>query len=214
MSLTEIEKYLFYNLIRSCIDQKRPVGSKFLAKKIKHKLSAPSLRIYLRKLAKNGYLENVALEGRLPTDKGWYYYLTNYHLKPEIKIPEKFNLEINDLLEMISQLTKNVVFFFETEMMIKGLKNVLLTEEKDLAEDLLNLSENIEKLFANLDKNKKINILIGAKIKESKTKKISLIAYRDQEKIFGFLGPKINYYHTNLVLLKKLIKNDRRKITN
>jgi transcriptional regulator of heat shock response len=37
MSLTEIEKYLFYNLTRSCIDQKRPIGSKFLAKKIKHK---------------------------------------------------------------------------------------------------------------------------------------------------------------------------------
>jgi transcriptional regulator of heat shock response len=206
MSLTEIEKYLFYNLTRSCIDQKRPIGSKFLAKKIKHKLSAPSLRIYLRKLAKNGYLENVALEGRLPTDKGWYYYLEKYHLNPEIKIPEKFNLEINDLLETISKLTKNVVFFFETEMMIKGLRNVLLTEEKDLAEDLLNLSENIEKLFTDL--NKKINILIGAKIKESKTKNLSLIAYRDQKRIFGFLGPKINYYHTNLVLLKKLIKND------
>lgn len=206
MSLTEIEKYLFYNLTRSCIDQKRPIGSKFLAKKIKHKLSAPSLRIYLRKLAKNGYLENVALEGRIPTDKGWYYYLIKYHLKPEIKIPEKFNLEFNDLLEMISQLTKNIVFFFETEKVIKGLRNVLLTEEKDLAEDLLNLSENIEKLFADL--NKEINILIGAKIKESKTKNLSLIAYRDQKRIFGFLGPKINYYHTNLVLLKKLIKND------
>jgi transcriptional regulator of heat shock response len=205
MSLTEIEKYLFYNLTRSCIDQKRPIGSKFLAKKMKHKLSAPSLRIYLRKLAKNGYLKNVAL-GRLPTDKGWYYYLKNYHLKPEIKIPEKFNLEINDLLEMVSRLTKNVVFFFETEIMIKGLKNVLLAEEKKLAEDLLNLSENIDKLFANLDK--EINILIGAKIKGSETKNLSLIAYQDQNKFFGFLGPKINYYHTNLVLLKKLIKND------
>jgi len=206
MSLTETEKYLFYNLIRSCIHQKRPIGSKFLAKKIKNKLSAPSLRIYLRKLVKNGYLENVALEGRLPTDKGWYYYSKKYHLKPEIQIPEKFNFEIDDLLEMISQLTKNVVFFFEAELIIRGLKNALLTEEKDLAEDLLNLSENIEKLFANLDN--EINILIGAKIKESKTKNLSLIAYRDQKRIFGFLGPKINYYHTNLVLLKKLIKND------
>jgi len=206
MSLTKTESFLLYNLIRTCIDRKKPVGSKLLAKKIKNRLSPPSLRIHLRKLVKNGYIENIALTGRLPTDKGWYYYLKNYYLNPEIKIPDNFNIGTLELLELISELTKNVVFFFENKFIIKGLKNALLAQERELAEDWLNLSESLEKLIINLDK--EINVLIGAKIKESKTKKLSLIAYRDQKRIFGFLGPKINYYHTNLVLLKKLIKND------
>jgi transcriptional regulator of heat shock response len=195
MSLTKKQKFLFYKLIRSCIEKRGPVGSKLLAKKIKNKLSPPSLRIYLRKIAENGYLENVGDFGRLPTDKGWYYYLENYDLKPEIKVPDVFDLDL------ISELTKNVVFLFDDEFRIRGLKNVLDIQEKEIVEDMLSLVENLEKIIENLEND--INILIGEKIKESKTKKLSLLAYKNKDKIIGFLGPKINYYHTQISLLEK-----------
>ncbi len=199
MSLNPKQKFLFYKLIRSCIEKRGPVGSKLLAKKIKNKLSPPSLRIYLRKIAENGYLENVGDFGRLPTDKGWYYYLKNYNLKPEIKVPDVFDLDL------ISELTKNVVFIFDDELRVRGLKNVLEIQEKEIIEDILCLVENLEKIIENLKND--INILIGEKIEESKTKKLSLLAYKSESKIIGFLGPKINYYHTHLSLLKKF-KNE------
>jgi transcriptional regulator of heat shock response len=199
MSLNQKQRFLFYKLIRSCIEKRGPVGSKLLAKKIKNKLSPPSLRIYLRKIAENGYLENVGDFGRLPTDKGWYYYLENYDLKPEINVPDIFDLNL------ISELTKNIVFLFDDELMIRGLKNVLEIQEKEIVEDMLSLVENLEKIIENLENG--INILIGEKIKESKTKKLSFLAYKSESKIIGFLGPKINYYHTHLSLLKKL-KNE------
>jgi len=198
MSLNQKQKFLFYKLIRSCIEKGGPVGSKLLAKKIKNKLSPPSLRIYLRKIAENGYLENVSDFGRLPTDKGWYYYLENYDLKPEIKVPNVFDLDL------ISDLTKNIVFLFDDELKVRGLKNVLEIQEKEIVEDMLGLVENLEKIIENLKND--INILIGEKIKESKTKKLSLLAYKNKNKIIGFLGPKINYYHTHLSLLKKIQK--------
>jgi transcriptional regulator of heat shock response len=198
MSLNQKQKFLFYKLIRSCIEKGGPVGSKLLAKKIKNKLSPPSLRIYLRKIAENGYLENVSDFGRLPTDKGWYYYLENYDLKPEIKVPNVFDLDL------ISDLTKNIVFLFDDELKVRGLKNVLAIQEKEIVEDMLGLVENLEKIIENLKND--INILIGEKIKESKTKKLSLLAYKNKNKIIGFLGPKINYYHTHLSLLKKIQK--------
>jgi transcriptional regulator of heat shock response len=199
MSLNIKQKFLFYKLIRSCIEKRGPVGSKFLAKKIKNKLSPPSLRIYLRKIAENGYLENIGDFGRLPTDKGWYYYLENYDLKPEIKVPDVFDLDL------ITEVTKNIVFIFNDEILIRGLKNVLAIQEKEIVEDILYLVENLEKIIENLEEG--IHILIGAKIKESKTKKLSLLAYKNKNKVLGFLGPKINYYHTHLSLLKKF-KNE------
>jgi len=200
MSLTQKQRFLFYKLIRSCIEKRGPVGSKSLAKKIKNKLSPPSLRIYLRKIAESGYLENVGDNfGRLPTDKGWYYYLENYDLKPEIKVPDVFDLDL------ISELTKNIVFLFDDELRVRGLKNILEIREKEIIEDMLCLVENLEKILGNLEKG--VNILIGEKIKTSKTKKLSLLAYKNKNKIIGFLGPKINYYHTYLSLLKKF-KNE------
>jgi transcriptional regulator of heat shock response len=200
MSLNQKQRFLFYKLIRSCIEKRGPVGSKLLAKKIKNKLSPPSLRIYLRKIAESGYLENVGDLGRLPTDKGWYYYLENYDLKPEIKVkvPDVFDLDL------ISELTKNIVFLFDDELKVRGLKNVLAIQEKEIIEDMLGLVENLEKIIENLKND--INILIGEKIKESKTKKLSLLAYKNKNKIIGFLGPKINYYHAHLSLLKKIKK--------
>jgi transcriptional regulator of heat shock response len=199
MSLNQKQRFLFYKLIRSCIEKRGPVGSKLLAKKIKNKLSPPSLRIYLRKIAENGYLENVGGNfGRLPTDKGWYYYLENYDLRPEIKVPDVFDLDL------ISELTKNIVFLFDGELRIRGLKNILSIQEKEIIEDMLGLVENLEKIIENLEND--INILIGEKIEESKTKKLSLLAYKNKNKVIGFLGPKINYYHTHLSLLKKIQK--------
>ena len=205
MSLAEKQKFLFYKLARSCIEKGGPVGSKFLAKKIKNKLSAPSLRIYLRKIAESGYLENVGDFGRLPTDKGWYYYLENYDLKPEIRLRETFDLD-----ETI-KLTKNIFFTFENELSLRGLKNILEIEEKEIIGDILSLVENLEKIIENLEEG--LNVLIGHRLEESKTKKLSLLAYKDKNRTIGFLGSKINYYHTQLYLLKKL-KNERGKITN
>jgi len=200
MLLSEKQRFLFYNLIRGCMEKRGPVGSKFLAKKIKNKLSPPSLRIYLRRISESGYLENIGDNfGRLPTDKGWYYYLENYDLKPEIKVPNVFDLDL------ISELTKNIVFLFNEELRVRGLKNVLEIQEKEIVEDMLCLVENLEKIVENLEQG--INILIGEKIKESKTKKLSLLVYKNKNKIIGFLGPKINYYHTHLSLLKKF-KNE------
>ena len=199
MSLDQRQRYLFYNLVRCCIEKKGPVGSKILAKKIGNKLSPPSLRIYLRKIVEYGYLENIGDVGRLPTDKGWYYYLKNYKLKPEIKLSGIFDLNL------ISELTKNIAFIFENELIVKGLKNALEISEKEVIEDLFNLVENLEKIIENLENG--LNILIGEKLLESKTKKLSILAYKNKNRIIGFLGPKINYYHTHLIFFKKL-KND------
>jgi transcriptional regulator of heat shock response len=196
MSLNKRQRLLLYYLIRYCIIRQKPVGSKILSKKIKKRFAASTIRLYLRKLASEGYIENVGSAGRLPSDKGWYYYLRNYELYPEIDIPDRLNLNL------ISNLTKNIVFLYDKILTIKGLKNIVYIKNKEIIEDMLYIVENLEKIIHNL--NNDINILIGEKLQESKTKKLSLLAYKNKDKIFGFLGQKINYYHANLALLKKI----------
>lgn len=212
MPLESVKKrFIFYNLARSCIEARKPIGSKFLAKRINNKLAHSTLRLYLRQMVNDGYLENAScFSGRLPTPKGWHFYIKKFKLKPERKIPERFDRE--NFLEGISSLTRNVVFtrdMFSSRFIIKGLKYVVDDiQDRQVTKDILNIVENLEPLINQLD-SEKIVIRIGHQISFSQSKKISLIAYRCPDSIIGFLGQQINYYHTNLVLLKNFFfKNE------
>lgn len=206
------KKFIFYNLARSCIEERKPIGSKFLAKKIKNKLAHSTLRLYLRQMVNAGYLENAPyFSGRVPTPKGWHFYIRKFKLKPERKIPEKFSKE--NLFEEISSLTRNVVFvkdIFSSRFMVKGLEYIVDDiRDPQIIKDILITVENLESLINQL-KSEKVIVRIGDQLSFSQSKKISLIAYRCENLIVGFLGQQINCYHTNLILLRNLfLKNDQ-----
>lgn len=208
------KKFIFYNLARSCIEKRKPVGSKFLAKKINNKLAHSTLRLYLRQMVNAGYLENAPyFSGRLPTSKGWYFYIKNFKLRPEKKIPEKFNQE--NVFEEIAFLTRNVIFGRDkssSQFVIKGLE-YLVDDIRDshIIKDILIIVENLELLINQLESNK-IIIHIGEQFSFSQSKKISLIAYRCVDLIVGFLGQQINCYHTNLFLLKNIFLKDEQQL--
>lgn len=210
MSLTEIQRFIFYNFVRNHIKKRKPIGSKILAKKLK-KFSPPTLRFYFQKLVEQGYLENVEdFSGRQPTERGWHYYLENYELKPEIKLPEK-TTPLDEFLKKVAFLTKNVVFYresFASRYIFRGLKNSLAQlEERDLLLDFGEMIENLEKTLTKI--NKDFEVLIGKEIEGSRTKKLSLIIKKSENFEIGFLGPKINYYHTLFSVFQNL--NNGRK---
>jgi transcriptional regulator of heat shock response len=212
MFLGEKQKFVFYNLARSCIDKREPIGSKLLAKKIKNKLSPPMLRIYLRRLVSAGYVENAPrFLGRLPTSKGWYVYIKKFKLKPEKKIPSKFNPDC--LLDELASFTRNVVFSNDSvvsRFVVKGLKYIIEDiRENEVAEDILNIVEKLDSLFEEFN-DEKIKIFIGDRFYLSQSKKVSLIGYRRGDFIVGFLGHQINCYHTNVTLLKKILATNER----
>ncbi len=203
MSLNETQRHVFYNLVRDHIRTKKPIGSKILAKKLKI-FSPPTLRFHFRKLVKKGYLRNSKnFTGREPTEKGWHYYLESYELKPEIKITFKNSLE--EFLENVAWLTENIVFFRKRDsdqFIFKGLKKVLSSfNDKDFLFDIGELIENLEKIVATIENDK---ILIGREIKESKSGSLSLIIKKTKDFEIGFLGHKINFYHTLFLVFRDL----------
>lgn len=209
MSLSQLQKQIFYKFIRYHIQTKEPLGSKLLSKKLRKKLAVSTIRFYLRQLVACGYLENTKeFTGRIPTDKGWYFYLSNYDLKPEIKIP--LDLTFDDL-EDISILTKNAVFYhdgYSLRLVIKGLKYLIEEiDDKKVIADLFNLLDCLDKILNSIDN---LKIFLGKDLSFSETKNLSLIAFKDEQKILGFLGHKINYYHANLTLIKRFFEDGRK----
>lgn len=204
MSLNQIQRYIFYNLVRDHIRIKRPIGSKILAKKLK-KFSPPTLRIYFRQLIKEGYLRNVDdFSGREPTEKGWHYYLENYDLLPEIDV--NFKTSFEEFLELLSLTTKNIVFLKDgnsSKFIFKGIKICLAEfDDKKLLSDLGGVLENLEKILSKI--NKELEVLIGKEIEESETGRLSLLVKKTKDIEIGFLGHKINFYHTLHYILKKI----------
>lgn len=202
MSLNKIERFIFYNFVRNHIRQKKPIGSKFLAKKIKN-FSAPTLRFYFQRLVKEGYLQNAKdFLGREPTEKGWRYYFENYKLTPEIKINFKNSLE--EFLGQTAFVTENICFFRaknSSKFIFKGLKKVLISfDDKKFLYDIGVIIENLEKIINKFDD----TILIGKEIKESTSGCISLFIKKTKDFEIGFLGHKINFYHTICFILQQL----------
>lgn len=213
MSLSEVQRFIFYNLVRHHIRKRRPIGSKILARKLK-KFPPPTLRFYFKQISDKGYLvTNPDFLGREPTERGWHYYFENYKLKPEIKLPENV-WPLEDFVEAISSVTKTVGFYREKDSqqyLFKGLKNTLkFLEEKEIALDLVGLLERLDKVLQKI--NEDFKILVGREIEESETKKLSLIIKKINNFELGFLGHKINYYHS-LYLSLKNFDHGRRKGT-
>ncbi len=211
MSLTKKQKFIFYHLTRNSIYNQKPIGSKFLAKKLK-KFSPSTLRFYFQRLVEKGYLEN-NLSGREPTEKGWHYYLQAYKLNPEIDVSFLVGeQEIDEMISKLAELTKNVGFYrraYESKYFLKGLKNLLVYfTNKEIVEDLLKIIEKIETCIDNVEDG--VHFLIGNELKESETKKISLIIFKTKDVEFGFLGPRINYYHT-FSKISEIFSNGKRK---
>lgn len=111
------QKELLKEIVESYINTVRPVGSQALCKKFK--LSSATIRNEMAVLEKLGYLEkNHVSSGRIPSEKGYKYYVDNL-MKPKelngeemLKLQTIFHnqqLQINDTItkcmEIISELT-------------------------------------------------------------------------------------------------------------
>ena len=111
------QKELLKEIVESYINTVRPVGSQALCKKFK--LSSATIRNEMAALEKLGYIEkNHVSSGRIPSEKGYKYYVDNL-MKPKelngeemLKLQTIFHnqqLQINDTItkcmEIISELT-------------------------------------------------------------------------------------------------------------
>jgi heat-inducible transcriptional repressor len=90
INLTERELLILESLIQQFVVTANPIGSRFLSKKIKTKLSPATIRNVLTDLDEKGLIvQPHTSAGRIPTDKGYRVFVNDIMRRTSLSQPEK-----------------------------------------------------------------------------------------------------------------------------
>ncbi len=148
--LNERNKKILQIVVQNYIQTAKPAGSKIICKNYSLKISPATVRNILADLEKEGYLTHpYTSAGRLPTDKGYRFYVDSLNnvecLSAREKIQlckeyqiykyelEKMFLQTSRLLSMISHYTGFVLSIQPERNIFKHLKLIRLGNKKILA---------------------------------------------------------------------------------
>jgi len=229
--ITERQVKILNRIVKDYIGLAQPISSEFLEKKHDFGICPATIRIEMQKLTDKGFIHQLHTSaGRVPTDKGYRFFVDNL-LKSEIpefedvfEIEDIFQGARKDIFKLASRLTKflaeessnfTILNLLERDFFWKeGWEEILREpefEEKDLISNFTELLESFEENIENLKINSGIKIYIGKENPFSKTKDFSIISSRchlpdGEEGIISLLGPKRMAYDKNISLINSLTK--------
>lgn len=234
--ITERQKFILDKIIKEYIRLAEPVSSQFLERKYHLGIRPATVRLECKRLTDLGYLEKPHISaGRVPTDKGYRFFVDKFFEKNkssflEKKVLEKLSVlekEIDDSLKFFSELTSFLADFSSSlaltylsdEMVClkEGWTKVLREPEfqdlncaKEFATMIQKLERNIEE-FLNRGKVSKIKVFIGKESKIPSAENFSLILGevvfpKQQRGALAILGPKRMHYLRNIKLMNSLVK--------
>lgn len=94
IELTDRESLVFELLVKNFIITANPVGSRFLSKKIRTQLSPATIRNVLNDLAEKGLVSQPHTSaGRVPTDKGYRFFVNRFMRRKPLSDAEKKVIE-------------------------------------------------------------------------------------------------------------------------
>jgi transcriptional regulator of heat shock response len=220
---------LLIDIIEEYIETAYPVGSKFLAAKAGLDLSSATIRNEMAELEKDGYIyQPHPSAGRVPTEKGYLFYLENNPEKSDLKAKEKIVLDkaiseilkkfkkdesqaVKELAKQMAELVNETILvgFSPDEFYYTGLSNIFAQPEFREQEKIVNLSAIIDHLDEEMGKIfhkiKKTEVLVGRQNPFGADCSLIITSIGDlPKKIFGILGPMRMDYHRNLNFLNYL----------
>ena len=226
MKITPRQGKLLDVIVKEYIDSATPISSQLLEEKYNFDISPATIRIEMQRLTDKGFLSQPHTSaGRVPTDKGYRFFVDNLKeskfdrgfspIEKEMEDSFKF---FRDLTKKIAELTSNLAFsyFPEEDIFFKeGWENIFKEpefENTDLASKFAEMVENMEKEieeFENFDFPQifigKENLLPGAQEFSTIISRIHLP--RKKEGVVAILGPKRMDYNKNLALVEYISKS-------
>ncbi len=220
------QESLFLNILREHIDSAQAVGSKFLVDKYKLDVSSATIRNDMAELEKLGLITHPHTSaGRVPTERGYKYYIDNYLDVKELAKKDKEGLErarkmntgevmVKNLAKEIANLTKSavVVAFAKNNVYYTGISNLLSQPEFadfDLIYSISEVVDHLDEVVADIfDSVKETQVKLG---KDNYfADNCGSILTRVDDKLVGVLGPIRMDYERNLGLInyaKQLLSN-------
>ncbi len=230
--MTPRQEEILTKIIQEYIACARPVSSQVLERKYRFGICSATIRIEMHKLTKGGYLyQPHPSAGRIPTDKGYRFFVNNLLEKgvKEIPIEGVWENETTDNIKFFHSLTKKlakisrllVVSYLKKENIFWKEGWEIVLKEPEFREkkyflkfvDFLNeLEEKIEEFNDFFERlNSEIQVYIGNENPFEKARDFSTIFFKfcppgKEEGIFSFLGPKRMAYDKSLAVINSLKK--------
>jgi len=232
MIVTERQKEILNRIVADYIDLAQPVSSEFLEEKHHFGICPATIRIEMQKLTDTGFLyQPHTSAGRVPTDKGYRFFVDNLFEKgfPKektlLKVEDLIEREMGDGVRFLQSLTKNLASFssnslalgylFDEDLFWKeGWEDVLGEpefKETKVITDFADVIKHFEKEIEDIKINSEIKVYIGKENPFSKAKEFSIIIsschFPDKEKgVLAIAGPKRMAYDKNINSLNYLTK--------
>jgi transcriptional regulator of heat shock response len=232
--LTERQQKILEIVIRDYIESALPISSKYIEEGYDLGVSPATIRAELYSLIEKGYLyQPHTSSGRVPTDKGYRFFVD---LLSEKEIKRLENKIVKEVRKMREEIEGKIVFmreftrllahtssgltlsYFPTENLLlkEGWKEVLEDPEFDDAgrvRDFIGMvgdfEDNIDS-FLLTEKKDCLRVYIGSEAPFSKKHDFSILVapckIMKKKGMFAILGPKRMAYEKNIHLVESIIK--------
>ena len=210
----------------------QPVASADLVEKYNFNISSPTIRNEMQVLEKNGYIKQpYTSAGRVPTDKGFRYFVNQLMDRVKLSIKEQdvlkhevYKLQLmhmemgRRLAKVLSEHSGAASFtLFPEEVSSVGLSNILnnpalpAEDAKEIAQFFDHLDEHAEKMLKDYATHGEAKTFIGKEIQLSKKSDYSMIVSglslpSGKKGVIGLIGPKSMKYEKNLSLMEYITK--------
>lgn len=229
MLLTERQNVILNSIVEEYINSAEPVSSKLLEKKYGFEVCPATIRIEMQKLTDEGLISQPHTSaGRVPTDKGYRYFVDELLEKDIIENKGTENLfkeeKIEDTVKLLQSLTKNLAdissnlalgyLMSEKILWKEGWEDILGEpefQEKGIISNFAEVIKNFEETVGGLELNSHISVFIGRENPFPKAKEFTTIITKcrfpkNEEGVLAILGPKRMSYGKNINSLNALVK--------
>lgn len=219
---------IFGAIIKEHIVKGNTVASKVLVDKYEFQISPATMRNEMVELEKDGYIyQPHTSAGRIPTEKGWKYFIEHFIDKKQISQKHKeiienifkenainFDLAVKKVSKVLAEISKDAVFvgFSPEDFYYTGLSHLFRNPEfqkinlvHHISEVVDHLDEVISDMFGEISESDDEKILIGQENPFGAECSTIITGYSNGKNVrgvFGILGPIRMNYENNMALIK------------
>lgn len=224
--MTNRQKQILYAIVEQYAEVASPVGSSLLAKLFN--VSSATIRAEMAELEREGYIDQPHTSaGRVPTDKGYRFYVNNLNEHTELAVGPEGRAEkalsarvhhgglpertIRNAVDTLVELTHNLgIATIGQQLYMSGLSNLFGQPEFIQAgqvQQVAHLLDNLEPWLREAAPNEPLSVYIGRENPVGRSAGCSLIVSRfrspfSDRSYIGVLGPTRQNYRDVMALVR------------
>lgn len=224
--MTERQKNILSAIVEQYAEVASPVGSSLMAKLFN--VSSATIRAEMAELERHGYImQPHTSAGRIPTDKGYRYYVNQLSENPGVALPERRSERalasrvqnagapermIRNAVDTLVELTHNLgIATIGNQLYMSGLSNLFGQPEfinGAQVQQVAQLLDNLEPWLREAAPNEPLSVYIGAENPIGRTAGVTLIISRfrspfSDRSYIGTLGPTRQSYRDVMNLVSR-----------